>query len=56
MEHSLKERKTNMHELVERMNGKDIRALAKAITMVENDHPEKLELLSDVFSQHYGNC
>ncbi|MHA6250652.1 methylmalonyl Co-A mutase-associated GTPase MeaB [Oceanobacillus sp. CAU 1775] len=40
-----------MHKLVERMKQKDIRALAKAITMVENDHPEKLELLSDVFSQ-----
>lgn len=39
-----------MHEIVERMKNKDIRALAKAITMVENDHPEKLELLSDVFS------
>ena len=39
-----------MHELVERMKNKDIRALAKAITMVENDHPEKLKLLSDVFS------
>lgn len=40
-----------MHRLVERMKQKDIRALARAITMVENDHPEKLELLSDVFSQ-----
>ncbi|WP_188456872.1 methylmalonyl Co-A mutase-associated GTPase MeaB [Virgibacillus oceani] len=40
-----------MHQLLERMQQNDIRALAKAITMVENDHPEKLELLSDVFSQ-----
>ncbi|PAV31387.1 methylmalonyl Co-A mutase-associated GTPase MeaB [Virgibacillus profundi] len=39
-----------MHEIVERIKNKDIRALARAITMVENDHPEKLELLSDVFS------
>lgn len=39
-----------MHTLVERMKNGDIRALAKAITMVENDHPEKLALLSDVFS------
>jgi len=39
-----------MHELVERIKNKDIRALARAITMVENDHPEKLALLSDVFS------
>ena len=39
-----------MHQLVERMKGKDIRALAKAITMIENDHPDKLQLLRDVFS------
>lgn len=39
-----------MHEIVERMQNKEIRALARAITMVENDHPEKLQLLSDVFS------
>ena len=39
-----------MHELVERLKQKDIRALARAITMVENDHPEKLELLHAVFS------
>src|SRR5690625_5626477 len=41
---------SNMHELVEKMKNKEIRALAKAITMVENDHPDKLSLLSDVFS------
>lgn len=40
-----------MHEMVERMKQKDLRALARAISMVENDHPEKLELLSDVFSE-----
>ncbi|WP_404455924.1 methylmalonyl Co-A mutase-associated GTPase MeaB [Virgibacillus necropolis] len=39
-----------MHTLVERMKKQDIRALAKAITLVENDHPEKLSLLRDVFS------
>src|SRR5690625_548764 len=39
-----------MHTLVERMNEKDIRALARSITMIENDHPEKLPLLSDIFS------
>ncbi|WP_430790142.1 methylmalonyl Co-A mutase-associated GTPase MeaB [Virgibacillus flavescens] len=39
-----------MHELVERMKRQEIRALAKAITLVENDHPEKLSLLRDVFS------
>src|SRR5690625_712625 len=39
-----------MHALVERIKNNETRALAKAITMVENDHPEKLQLLSDVFS------
>ncbi len=37
-----------MHPLAERMMKKDMRALAKAISLVENDHPEKLELLSDI--------
>lgn len=41
---------TCMHEIVERMKKKDVRALARAITMVENDHPEKLDMLSDIFS------
>ncbi|WP_099159371.1 methylmalonyl Co-A mutase-associated GTPase MeaB [Virgibacillus ndiopensis] len=40
-----------MHELLERMQQNDIRALAKAITMVENEHPEKLAFLRDAFSQ-----
>ncbi|GAA0605524.1 methylmalonyl Co-A mutase-associated GTPase MeaB [Virgibacillus siamensis] len=39
-----------MHPLVEQINEKNIRALARAITMVENDHPEKLDMLSDVFA------
>lgn len=39
-----------MHPLVERIKDKNIRALARAITMVENDHPEKLQILSDIFS------
>ncbi|SFE09052.1 LAO/AO transport system kinase [Lentibacillus persicus] len=39
-----------MHHLVERMKQSDIRALARAITMLENDHPEKLDMLSDVFA------
>lgn len=39
-----------MHELAERIQAGDIRAMAKAITLVENNHPDKLELLSDVFS------
>lgn len=43
-----------MHEIVERMKNKDIRALARAITMVENDHPDKLQLLSDVVSLQNG--
>ncbi len=44
------ERMSTMHEIVERIKNKDVRALARAITMVENDHPEKLSLLSDIFS------
>ena len=44
------ERKYGMHEIVERIRKKDVRALARAISMVENDHPDKLQLLSDVFS------
>lgn len=43
-----------MHTLVERMNKKDVRALARIITMIENDHFEKLELLSDIFSVQKG--
>ena len=39
-----------MHTLAERMKNDDIRALAKAITMVENDHLDKLALMRDVFS------
>ncbi|MFD1361617.1 methylmalonyl Co-A mutase-associated GTPase MeaB [Lentibacillus salinarum] len=39
-----------MHQLVEQMKQNDIRALARAITMVENDHPDKLDMLSDVFA------
>lgn len=39
-----------MQSLIERMKQKDIRALARAITFAENDHPDKLELLSAVFS------
>ncbi|WP_156644506.1 methylmalonyl Co-A mutase-associated GTPase MeaB [Lentibacillus sp. JNUCC-1] len=38
-----------MHPIVERIAQKDVRALAKAITMVENDAPDKLDMLSDVF-------
>lgn len=39
-----------MHPLAERIKQKDIRALAQAITLVENDDPDKLALMSDVFS------
>src|SRR5699024_7500809 len=46
-----------MHQLVEQMKRNDIRALARAITMVENDHPEKLDMLSYVFdSQKHAWC
>ncbi|SDK15753.1 methylmalonyl Co-A mutase-associated GTPase MeaB [Sediminibacillus albus] len=39
-----------MHPLAEKIGKQDIRALAKAITMVENDHPDKLKLLKDIFA------
>lgn len=39
-----------MHELVKQMKEKKIRALARAITVIENDHEDKLSLLSDIFS------
>jgi len=39
-----------MHPLVKRIVNQDVRALARAITQIENDHPEKLQILSDIFS------
>lgn len=38
-----------MEEIIEGIKGRDVRSLARAITLVENDHPEKLQLLSQVF-------
>lgn len=38
-----------MEQLIEGIKKRDIRSLARAITLVENDHPEKLTLLSKVF-------
>ncbi|WP_085506286.1 methylmalonyl Co-A mutase-associated GTPase MeaB [Thalassobacillus devorans] len=39
-----------MHPLAERIQQQDMRALARAITLVENDAPEKLDMLSEIFS------
>jgi LAO/AO transport system kinase len=39
-----------MHQLVERIANKDIRALARAITLVENDHEDKLQIMQDAYS------
>lgn len=39
-----------MHKLAERIANKDLRAMARAITLVENDDPDKLDLLSDLFA------
>jgi LAO/AO transport system kinase len=39
-----------MHQLVERIAKKDIRALARAITLVENDHEDKLQIMQDAYS------
>nr|WP_307339478.1 methylmalonyl Co-A mutase-associated GTPase MeaB [Caldalkalibacillus uzonensis] len=37
-----------MHPLAQRILQKDVRALARAISYVENGHPDRLELLKDV--------
>src|SRR5699024_11997702 len=39
-----------VNTLVKRIKNIDIRCLAREITMIENDHPAKLSLLSDIFS------
>ncbi|SFK14639.1 LAO/AO transport system kinase [Halobacillus dabanensis] len=39
-----------MHSLAERIQKQDMRALARAITLIENDDEEKLALMSDIFS------
>lgn len=39
-----------MENLVEGIKQKNIRSLARAISLVENDHQDKLRLLSEVFS------
>src|SRR5699024_7314131 len=39
-----------MHTLVEKIANQDVRALARAISLIENDTPDKLEMLRDVFS------
>ncbi|MBC5635606.1 methylmalonyl Co-A mutase-associated GTPase MeaB [Ornithinibacillus sp. BX22] len=38
-----------MHQLVERIQEQDIRALARAITLVENDHEDKLQIMQDAY-------
>ncbi|MCP3027546.1 methylmalonyl Co-A mutase-associated GTPase MeaB [Halobacillus sp. A5] len=39
-----------MHSLAEKIQQQDMRALARAISLIENDDPEKLDLMSDIFS------
>ncbi|WP_431803014.1 methylmalonyl Co-A mutase-associated GTPase MeaB [Halobacillus andaensis] len=39
-----------MHSLAEQIQKQDMRALARAITLIENDDQAKLELMSDIFS------
>ncbi|WP_079477923.1 methylmalonyl Co-A mutase-associated GTPase MeaB [Halobacillus salinus] len=39
-----------MHPLAERIQKRDMRALARAITLIENDDDDKLKLMSDIFS------
>ncbi|WP_188207632.1 methylmalonyl Co-A mutase-associated GTPase MeaB [Alkalibacillus aidingensis] len=43
-----------MDQLASRIENQDQRALARAITMIENDHPEKLKLLSDLNARKQG--
>lgn len=38
-----------MHQLVDRIAKQDIRALARAITLVENDHEDKLQIMQDAY-------
>lgn len=38
-----------MHQLVERIQVQDIRALARAITLVENNHEDKLQITQDAY-------
>lgn len=40
----------HMHSIVERISNRDVRALARGISLIENDTPDKLEMLRDVFS------
>ncbi|MET3684169.1 LAO/AO transport system kinase [Alkalibacillus flavidus] len=44
-----------MEQLAERIANQDQRALARAITMVENDHPDKLALLSAINQRKQGS-
>lgn len=37
-----------MHELAKRMLNQEVRALARAISYVENDHPDRLTILKDL--------
>lgn len=39
-----------MHPLIEKIANQDVRALARGISLIESDTPDKLEMLSDVFS------
>ncbi|TCP23010.1 LAO/AO transport system kinase [Scopulibacillus darangshiensis] len=43
-----------MHPLAERIAKQDIRALARAITYVESDHEEKLDLLQSIYPMTGG--
>jgi LAO/AO transport system kinase len=43
-----------MHPLAEGIKNRNLRALARAITYIENDHPEKLALMSDLYRLRKG--
>lgn len=43
-----------MHDLAKKLIDKDMRALARGISYLENDHADKLEILKDVHDQGKG--
>ncbi|MEQ6376871.1 methylmalonyl Co-A mutase-associated GTPase MeaB [Bacillaceae bacterium S4-13-56] len=42
---------SNSTVLIERLKNKDQRALARLISMIENDHPDKLTIMSEIYHQ-----
>ena len=49
-------RMTNVDELIDLMKNRDIRGLARAISIVENDGEGKVRLLNEAFKEASGTC